>query len=291
MGPPEVALVWTSRDLAAQSSVGNDDLKTLSTAVQERANDTITVAQKIDLPSTMDPSILAIFGQPPLSVDLSTTTTSHDNSIVIALSILAVLAVAGRVWARKINKAKLGLDDMLIFSALVLVLTTMGLTILGGQYGSGKHVWSLQMADLKMIFKVLYSYTFVYGAAAMTLKLSFIFYFARIFDTGIRARYAGVDNYTRIAVWIGGILACAYLLMVWVVMLAVCTPISHFWNQYTEPGNGSCIDTTLFFLIAGIINMLIDIVILLIPIPCVLQLNLGLRQRVLLISIFMLGGL
>jgi hypothetical protein len=46
----------------------------------------------------MDPSILAIFGQPPPSVDLSASTTAYCNSVVIALSALAVLAVAGRVW-------------------------------------------------------------------------------------------------------------------------------------------------------------------------------------------------
>lgn len=238
----------------------------------------------------MDPSILAIFGQPPLSIDLSASNTAYCNSVVIAVSVLAVLAVTGRVWVRQIKRA-FGLDDMIGLFALALQLVTMVLTILGGQYGSGKHVWSLRMTELKMIFKVLYCYTFIYGAAAAATKLSFVFSFARIFDTGIPVRYAGLKNYTRIAVWVGGLLACAYPIMVWGVMLGVCTPISHFWNHYTEPGNGSCIDTTLFFLVAGIVNMLIDIVILLIPIPCVLRLSLRLRQRVLLICIFMLGGL
>ncbi|KAI4768275.1 hypothetical protein E4T52_16625 [Aureobasidium sp. EXF-3400] len=237
----------------------------------------------------MDPSILAIFGQPPPSVNLSASTTAYCNSVVIALSVLAVLAVAGRVWVRQIKQA-FGLDDMIGLFALALQLATMVLTILGGQYGSGKHVWSLQMVELKMIFKVLYCYTFIYGAAAAATKLSFVFSFARIFDTGIPVKYAGLKNYTRIAVWAGGFLACAYPFMVWGVMLGVCTPISHFWNQYTEPEHGSCIDTTLFFLVAGIINMFIDIIILLISIPCVLRMNLRLRQRVLLICIFMLGG-
>jgi hypothetical protein len=70
------------------------------------------------------------------------------------------------------------------------------------------------MTELKMIFKVLYCYTFIYGAAAAATKLSFVFSFARIFDTGIPVRYAGLKNYTRIAVWVGGLLACAYPIMV-----------------------------------------------------------------------------
>jgi hypothetical protein len=86
--------------------------------------------------------------------------------------------------------------------ALAFQLLTMVLIILGGRYGSGKHVWSLRMTGLKMIFKVLYCYTFIYGAATTATKLSFVFSFARIFDTGIPVRYAGLKNYTRIAVWV-----------------------------------------------------------------------------------------
>ncbi|KAI4846400.1 hypothetical protein E4T44_05085 [Aureobasidium sp. EXF-8845] len=129
----------------------------------------------------MNPSILAIFGQPQLSIDLSASNTAYCNSVVIAA---------------------FGLDDMIGLFALAFRLLTMVLIILGGQYGSGKHVWSLQMTGLKMIFKVLYCYTFIYGAATTATKLSFVFSFARIFDTGIPVRYAGLKNYTRIAVWV-----------------------------------------------------------------------------------------
>ena len=81
----------------------------------------------------------------------------------------------------------IGVDDTLVFFALALELATMVLTILGGLYGSGKHVWALNMNHLKMIFKVLYGYTFVYGAAAAAVKLSFVFFFARLFDTGLQS--------------------------------------------------------------------------------------------------------
>ena len=185
----------------------------------------------------------------------------------------------------------IGVDDTLVFFALALELATMVLTILGGLYGSGKHVWALNMNHLKMIFKVLYGYTFVYGAAAAAVKLSFVFFFARLFDTGVPVQCFGLRNYLRIAVWTGAILACSYAVMVWTVMLGVCRPISYFWDQYTEPTSGSCIDTTLFFLVAGIINMLIDIAILLIPIPCLLKLEVSRMDRLMLICIFMLGGL
>ena len=43
------------------------------------------------------------------------------------------------------------------------------------------------MDHLKMIFKGLYGYTFVYGATAAAVQLSFVFFFARLFDTGLQS--------------------------------------------------------------------------------------------------------
>ena len=79
--------------------------------------------------------------------------------------------------------------------------------------------------------------------------------------------------------------------MVWTVMRGVYRPINYFWDQYTEPTSRSCIETTIFSLVAGIINMLIDIAILLIPIPCLLKLEVSRMDRFILICIFMPGGL
>ncbi|KAI5238581.1 hypothetical protein E4T43_07342 [Aureobasidium subglaciale] len=239
----------------------------------------------------MDPAIATIFGPPPQGIDLQESTTAYDNSVVISLSVLAVLAVIGRIWARRIKNARLGLDDVFIFAALLLELVTMVLTILGGKQGSGNHVWAISITQLQTIFRILYGYTFIYGAAAAALKLSFLFYFARIFHTGSMGRIFACKDYISVALLVGGVLACAYPLMIWTVMLGACKPIHYFWDQYTDPQGGSCVDTTLFFLIAGIINMLIDFIILCIPIPCILKLQIKRPEKVMIICIFMLGGL
>lgn len=84
---------------------------------------------------------------------------------------------------------------------------------------------------------------------------------------------------------------CYYVVMVWTVMRGVCRPNNYFWDQYTEPTSRSCIETTIFSLVAGIINMLIDIAISLVSIPCLLKSEVSLVDRFMLICIFMLGGL
>lgn len=67
----------------------------------------------------LDAAITAVFGEPPAGLDLTDNTTSRDDATVITMAILAVLAVAGRMWARHIKAAPLWVDDWLIFVALV----------------------------------------------------------------------------------------------------------------------------------------------------------------------------
>lgn len=50
--------------------------------------------------------------------------------------------------------------------------------------------------------------------------------------------------------------------------LCGCRPVDFFWKQYTDPtAKGSCIDASVFYFVNGIIGMIIDIAILLVPIP------------------------
>lgn len=239
----------------------------------------------------MDPTILAVFGQPPTGLDLAESKTMRDDSVVVILSIQATLAVIGRIYARRIKKAPLWLDDILVFFALILELASMVLTIWGGRYGAGKHVWTVDLLGLKSIFRILYGYMFIYGATTSALKLSFVLYYARIFHTGRPVDIFKCRDYISIAVLVGGALACAYPIMVWGVMLGACKPIHYFWDQYSNSESGSCVDTTLFYLLAGIINMVIDILILLIPVPCILRLQVKRSDKIMLFGIFMIGGL
>jgi len=79
--------------------------------------------------------------------------------------------------------------------------------------------------------------------------------------------------------------------MIWGTMLGACSPISYYWNQYfVADAKGSCINVNLFFLIAGIINMLIDVSILSIPIPKILKLQMSRRRKITVMGIMLLGS-
>lgn len=83
-----------------------------------------------------------------------------------------------------------------------------------------------------------------------------------------------------------------YWITVVVTILAGCRPLTYFWQQYTDPEvNGFCIDIPNFFYGNGIAAMLIDVIILCVPIPIILGLQMPASQKLAVIGILLLGSL
>lgn len=69
-----------------------------------------------------------------------------------------------------------------------------------------------------------------------------------------------------------------------------CSPITYYWNQF-RGAEGHCIDVNTFYLALGIINMANDVVILTIPIPQILKLQMSTRKKAAVCGIMLLGSL
>lgn len=81
------------------------------------------------------------------------------------------------------------------------------------------------------------------------------------------------------------------LSMAWIVgvMVAngfVCKPVYKFWKPLVP---GDCANYSLYFVLTGILETIIDVIILILPIQMVLSINLPTRSKIILASIFMLG--
>ncbi|PWY73062.1 hypothetical protein BO70DRAFT_389335 [Aspergillus heteromorphus CBS 117.55] len=232
---------------------------------------------------TVDPAIVAVFGQPPAGIDLADSRVAQDNRAVIALICLCVITVILRFVARLGLRNPLMLDDWLIVAALVFVCATAGLSMAGGAFGAGRHVWAITLPELTQIFKILFAYTFVYAASCSTCKLSILFFYRRVFVTSHQ------DLSLRVSLLVGFGLTLSYPIIVWVTMGNCCRPVSYFWNEFSG-ATGTCIDTDTFFLAAGVVNMVNDIVVLLIPFPRIAKLQMHFRKKVAICAILALGS-
>lgn len=73
-------------------------------------------------------------------------------------------------------------------------------------------------------------------------------------------------------------------------MILGCTPISHYWTQF-KGTEGTCIDVGQFFVILAIINLFTNVIVLLIPVPEVLKLQMSREKKGAVFGILALGGL
>lgn len=118
-------------------------------------------------------------------------------------------------------------------------------------------------------------------------KISVLLLYRRLFYTGITS----VSRLYWITFWFATLLASIYPLILLIIMALICRPASFFWRQYEGDTDGTCIDYLAWFVIYGGINLLNDIVILLVPIPGILQLQLSWRKKISVAGIMLLGSL
>ncbi len=122
-------------------------------------------------------------------------------------------------------------------------------------WGGGKHLWVVTEEQFIKLYQTTFAFVIVYINSITLTKVSILLYYRRIFGTSI-------------IWWIVFSLAIAHGLEVTLTWLVACRPISHFWLQYVDPAHhGYCIDAPKFWFVNGIIGMLIDVSILIVPIP------------------------
>ena len=88
--------------------------------------------------------------------------------------------------------------------------------------------------------------------------------------------------------YIVGALVLAWAIALILVSIFACNPIRGFWDV-TIPS--TCIDTRKFFLGNSIPNIIMDVTILGLPMPQVWNLQMSLKQKLLVSVLFLLGGL
>lgn len=110
------------------------------------------------------------------------------------------------------------------------------------------------------------------------VKMSILILYRRIFSTR-RYRITSAVLMAVSSVWFIATMAGN---------LVICTPIDHFWHRTTP---GRCLNFDLYFLVVGVVEIVLDLAILVIPVWGTLSLQMALRTRILVLGIFLVGCL
>ena len=216
------------------------------------------------------------------------TTTPIENGNQVAMLVTSAFAiiipsilVGLRFWAGRIVNRRLDASDLCIFAALIFTIglhIDMYIMVLLG--GFGFHgidiVTRFGMDTLVLFLKGILAFPIIWNFTICFSKLSVLFMYTTVIPIRkmvLMCRAAGL----LIILWnTGGVLGA----------LLLCRPIALNWDKTIE---GTCGDNRLFYIWLGGINVVVEAVILLLPMPFIFRLQMKTFKKLVVVGLFSVG--
>jgi len=178
-------------------------------------------------------------------------------ALCVVFWILAIAAVIFRLWSRRIKSQRLLWND---YACLVALVFTSGVVICNivavADGGVGYHTKLVSMSEQLVSLKI-YTVVWILQAAANTfVRLSFLHLLLKIF---------GIQKWFKSTVWLLTGLTVAYMVGCLITFFALCTPFEANWNPMAP--HAHCGNRYLPFLLSAVFNFLLDLAIIIAPMP------------------------
>ncbi|KAI2631513.1 hypothetical protein GGS26DRAFT_591385 [Hypomontagnella submonticulosa] len=230
------------------------------------------------MPPTQSPPL------PPPSSGGHTVTYAINGLVVV----LAIASVALRFYTRIFTRAGLRADDWLILAALLTALVITALVLIGNTVDPNGLAMS-ENADPDYVYtpadhtylKLSFTCSVLYFTVAGATKLGILLMYHRIFAVSTAFRY---QLFVASALVLGWWVGCT------VAALRKCDSLeTGLRSTLNDPRH--CFNFTVFWLAAGICELVLDAAILTMPVSVVVRMRYTLRQKLVVSGIFLLGAL
>ncbi|RBA14175.1 hypothetical protein FPRO05_02967 [Fusarium proliferatum] len=204
------------------------------------------------------------------------------SGVVIGVSTflmaLSAVMVGLRLWCRR-ERQMLGLDDVTTVVALACILGCGSSIVAMTNYGLGRHVYTLSPQQITLYLRCFWISILFYTYALFAIKLTFLIHYYRIMSvSNMRWLYLGALGFIILWGTYQGI-----------GVFFFCIPIQSFWDSGVK---GRCLlAQPTMWLISGIVHIVTDFAIIVMPLPIVWKLQLPRYQKIYLTGIFGLGTL
>ncbi|KAL9081867.1 MAG: hypothetical protein Q9159_006943 [Coniocarpon cinnabarinum] len=208
---------------------------------------------------------------------------SSLHGLAIALFVLTALSVILRFWSRAVrSNQKFDLDDWVALAAWPVVGALLLIVVNWTDNGLGHHLFEVPIPDIIKGLKLLWAAEVIYDIGITMLRVSAVLFYGRVFQhDGTLWRY-----------WIWGSVALniAWLIAFVTVAIVQCLPIHAFWSRLTMlPWTYTCLSTRSVQLSNGITSVVMDLWVLILPLPKLWRLQMPLTKKILIICIFICG--
>ncbi|MCJ1246023.1 hypothetical protein MMC30_003227 [Trapelia coarctata] len=230
----------------------------------------------------------------PSGAALEASSPTEDSTATLAVSGvvtgLSALCVALRFFVRIRMKVHLGWDDWWCLIGLLSTLVAGALLLAGNSIDpDGAHFSTVaannptatfDYAAHRSYLTISYTSSVSYFLCIAAIKTSIVLLYRRVFsiDTSFRLQSLVVI----IFIWVFWFAAT-------IATILNCLPFEYNWISIGDPLH--CINYNIFWMVTGSIEVLMDAIILALPVRMVLGLQLTRKRKILVLLIFLLGGL
>ncbi|KAI9041786.1 uncharacterized protein KD926_006510 [Aspergillus affinis] len=202
------------------------------------------------------------------------------NTVTQSLCITAMTIFFGlRAYTRLSLLNGFWKEDWTCLGAYFLGICYSIIALIMGHYGGGLHIDDVPIEHLIPFRKTVYVTMVMYGPTAYLTKVSLLWIMTRVFKP-FR------ESVIAIYIFLGVMLA--YYIPAVIVKIRICDPISKFWSPSTP---GSCLDQNSIILADAVVSVVSDMIILLLPFPLTLRLQLPMKKKIRVMGILGAGGL
>ncbi|OHF01597.1 integral membrane protein [Colletotrichum orchidophilum] len=220
-------------------------------------------------------SVAGVLTQIPNCADFR---SGEVKAIAIALSVITLPVVSLRCISRWKITNKLWWDDWTAIFATMLLAGLTSIEIASTNLGFGTHYWNIGLdAGIKLL-KLSYVVQQLYILIQVFAKISILLFFSRIFHA---KRFQLTVRYLIIFLLLHGLISL-------LVVILQCTPVSSTWDRSNT--SRKCLNVTAIEYTGAVLSIVEDLVILVLPIPELVKIQLNMRKRIALGLMFSLGS-
>ncbi|KAL4939192.1 hypothetical protein BDV06DRAFT_214513 [Aspergillus oleicola] len=208
---------------------------------------------------------------------------ASDNTLTFPIVnivgiIVAILSVALRLMNRVVA-GQLGLDDYTIVGALAVAIAISGVGFPLKTYGLGQNIWTIPFDDIDECMKLFFIEEVLYVISTALVKLSMLLLYLRLFP----------NRLLRLAIFISLAITTAWAVGSFFAQLFSCQPISYYWKQWDQEHVGHCVSHNDLLLSHSIINIVLDVLVIILPMPVLVKLHMSLEKRIGMCLMFAVG--
>ncbi|KAH6715560.1 hypothetical protein BKA61DRAFT_575001 [Leptodontidium sp. MPI-SDFR-AT-0119] len=202
----------------------------------------------------------------------------HTYCVLVPVT---TIFVALRIFARVRLNIGLGPDDWVLLLAFAFYLCITSTAWVIAVTGFGQHTYWLLTRQVERALRFFYISELLYLCAITFTKLSLLLFFRRIFP----------GTSFRIATVCVGVFIIASNISLFMALAFQCIPVHGVWTNwmYKVPPI-KCINVFAAVYVAAGMSIMHDIMILSMPIPTLMGLNLGMRKKANLMVMFGVGS-